>query len=81
MDLRTFEKDVAADADHLAVDTRHFVETLVADAKAEARHLADPAQRESIIERRIGFFVFVVALLMAVYSGAIALVLSLPAPR
>ncbi len=51
MNLKTMEKDIAEDAKHMAHD-------LVADAKAEAAHIADPSQCGSIVRRHFSGLLF-----------------------
>ena len=51
MNLKTLEGDVAADAKRLK-------DTLVADVKAEAAHIADPAQCGTIVRRHFNGLLF-----------------------
>ena len=51
MNLKTLEVDLAADAKHLK-------DNLVADVKAEAAHIADPAQCGTIVRRHFNGLLF-----------------------
>lgn len=51
MDLKTMEKDIAA-------DTKHLKDHLVADLKAEAAHVADPEQCGVIVRRHFSGLLF-----------------------
>ena len=66
MTLNMWKRDVSADAESLTGEVRqftsdvgHFASDIIKDAKAEVAHIADPAQRESIIERHLGFLIVV----------------------
>lgn len=51
MNLKTLEGDLAADA-------KQFTSHLVADAKAEAAHIADPTQCGTIVRRHFNGLLF-----------------------
>lgn len=88
MTLKMWKRDMTADvgiltgdARQFTSDVRHLATDTIKDAKAEAAHLADPAQHESIIERHVGFLAGVMYVFLAAYFGVIAWILSLPAPH
>ena len=64
MDLKTLEKDRAG-------NVTHFRENLVADIKAEAVHIADPAECGNIVRRRFGLTITLL-LFVAFFLGAAA---------
>ncbi|HEX3661393.1 MAG TPA: hypothetical protein VHU89_08165 [Acidobacteriaceae bacterium] len=81
MDLKAFEHDLASDAEHPCADARNLFTTFVPDARAEAEHRVDSTQRESMIERHLGFLLAVMAIFMIIYFGGIVFILRLPAQR
>ena len=88
MNLKTLERDARHDLKTLRddvrrveIDTGHLATDLIIDAREEARHIADPSQRESILERHVGFFVAVMVVFTILYMAVIAVILSIPASR
>jgi hypothetical protein len=65
MDLKTIEKDIAA-------DTKNFKDHLVADLKAEAEHIADPEQCGVIVRRHFSGLLFT----LLAFTGLVLLVAS-----
>ncbi|GAC1516591.1 MAG: hypothetical protein NVS1B11_37720 [Terriglobales bacterium] len=65
MDLKTLEKDLAGNVTHLRED-------LVADIKAEAVHIADPAECGNIVRRHFDGLTTTLLLFVALFIGAAA---------
>ncbi len=63
MNLRTLERDLVVNATHLHKD-------LVTDIKAEAEHLADPAQCGNIVRKHFDGLTMFLLLFVAVCVGA-----------
>jgi hypothetical protein len=84
MNLGIYKSDLERGARHLGHDARRFVidavslmARFVTDMKAEAKHVADPSQRASIIERHCGFIAMVPLIGLVLFFGIIAVVLNL----
>ncbi len=67
MNLKTLEGNLAADAKHLKDD-------LLADVKAEAAHIADPAQCGTIVRRHFNGLLFTL-LAFAAFMIAVAAII------
>ena len=65
MDLKTLGKDLAGNVTHLRED-------LVADIKAEAMHIADPAECGNIVRRHFDALTMTLLLFVALFIGAAA---------
>ncbi len=70
MDIKTLEQDLGANAAHLRED-------LMADIKAEAAHIADPAQCGNIVRRHFSGLTMSLLLFTALFIGAAAVAIFL----
>lgn len=74
MDLKTLEKNLAA-------NTTHLHTALVADIKAEGKHIADPTQCGSIVRRHFDALTMSLLFLVALFVGGAALIVRLYSRR
>ena len=85
MNLKALENDLRRDSEQLSRDARQFVtdaaqtsRDFASDVAAEAKHVADPSQRASIVERHVGFIALLLCVFLVFYFGVIAVILSWP---
>lgn len=83
MNPGVYKTDMARDARRLRhdacrslIDAVALISRFLKDMKAEAKHLADPSQWSSIIERHCGFIAMVLLISLVFYLGMIAVLLS-----